>query len=136
MCDLGYDEVTEVMVDSWIKAAKAHPCMACKESIPVGIVYHESKRLADGDWHRWKHCVRCWRMCEALWQRNGGECIDMGLKCGEVWEQPPDEIAELAFALPGDLQERPVSERDCELKRMRRLRAWRRSRAKEMEAAG
>jgi len=126
MCDGGVDEITEVQLDSWLKAAKERLCIACRESIPAGIIYHQSRRLVEGSWEVWSHCVRCWRMCEALWQRNGGECIDMRLSCGEVWDSPPEAVAELAFALPGDMQKEPAEERDRELARMRRVREYRR----------
>lgn len=105
MCDYGEDDETDVWVFEWIKARKTHACCACDEPIAAGQIYHSYKALRDGEWSRWVHCGRCWRVCEAIWQMNDGAAIDLNLACGEVWESPPDDVAALAFALPGEMRE-------------------------------
>jgi hypothetical protein len=46
-------------------------------------------------------------MVEALWKRNreageGWLAVDLNLNCGEVWRDPPEDVAALAFLLPGE----------------------------------
>jgi len=36
--------------------------------------------------------------------------IDLHLNCGETWENPPEDVAALAFALPKDFEEQEVAE--------------------------
>lgn len=104
MCDYGEDDETDVWVFEWIKARKQHHCCACDEPIEPGHVYHSYKALRDGVWSRWIHCARCWYMCKKLWARNDGAAINLELNCGEVWEEPPEDVAALAFMLPEDHQ--------------------------------
>jgi hypothetical protein len=105
MCDDWDDgDPPDVVVHEWRRARKAHLCFACREPIRAGDRYHLSRQLRDGRWDDWKHCARCWAMCEALWAK-GVDTIDYRLDCGEVWESPPPEIERLAFMLPREYEE-------------------------------
>ena len=105
MCDYGESE-QELQVFQWIRARKSRKCCACKEVVQAGQVYHRSKYLFDGSWQQFDHCPRCIQICEQLWERSGGDAINMHLDCGETWEEPPLEIAALAFELPTEMQGR------------------------------
>lgn len=104
MCDYDY-EPTDVQVFEWIRARKPRPCCACQETIVPGQHYHRCKYLYDGEWSSYDHCGRCFRIVQSLWKTTDGSAIEMGLDCGEVWETPPDDVAALAFALPGECGE-------------------------------
>lgn len=87
-------------------ARKEHRCCACAESIRPGDRYH----FISGVWQdsgpeSFKHCARCWAMYRAAdrhSRENDGDGAMITLDCGEVWEEPPEHIAALAFALPGE----------------------------------
>ncbi len=121
MCDYGYDDVSEVFVDQWVRARKPRKCCACDETIEARAIYHMHKVLCEGMWQRHDHCERCWSMCEALWRNNDGASIDLDLACGEVWESAPDDVAELAFRTRAEMQER--AEQQYADKRTRRMTA-------------
>ena len=88
------------------RARKQHECMACREAIAPGQKYHRTDSMYDGHWSHWVHCTRCWSMFRAIDKRARAEgeylAIDPHLDCGERWEDPPDEVAALAFAIPSD----------------------------------
>lgn len=91
------------------KARKEHKCDACKELIPVGVTYTRVYTLYDGQKETIKRCVRCQMMHEHLRKRGRPDDMypDEKLNCGESyqdhWEEdPPDDIAALAFLLPGE----------------------------------
>ena len=98
MCDF-VDGYCDVWINRWIRARKARPCMACKEVIEVGDVYHKHEDLYDGAWQRWHHCARCWKMLVALESHLDDREIgvDPYLNCGEIWDDPPDDVVALAF---------------------------------------
>lgn len=106
MCDLDdYGNACRAWSEKVRVARKEHKCCACDETIAVGQHYH----FASGVWSdsgpdSFKHCARCWAMYLAVNRRMRakGEMAVITLDCGEVWENPPDEIAALAFALPGE----------------------------------
>lgn len=108
MCDID-GEYSDVWNEYTRKARKKHTCMACDETIRPGHSYHRVDSLYDGVWDHWIHCLRCWAIFEALFERArddagfGAICIDPSLNCGEEWKNPPPEIAALAFALPGEI---------------------------------
>ncbi len=108
MCDVGYDE-SDVWVFEWTRARKEHPCCACAEPIKPGAIYHSYKSLSEGEWTRFIHCARCWSICEALWAVSP-DAIDLELNCGEVWNEPPEDVAALAFVIPADLKEKTEHE--------------------------
>ena len=105
MCD--YDgEHPEFESRTWRTARKQHTCCACAETVRPGDRYHITAGRWDGQMETYKHCARCWGVCEALW-KEGSSWIDFHLNCGETWESafeedPPAEVAALAFALPRD----------------------------------
>jgi hypothetical protein len=112
-----YDEDGEVIVRSakeWRTSRRARKCHACKEPIAVGARYHRTAYLFGGSWEVTARCERCQAIYEYLdakirFQPNGPdlEHCNERLNCGheyrERWgEDPPPEIAALAFWLPGD----------------------------------
>lgn len=101
MCDI--DEPDYPLKDVWRRARKEHTCYACRETIARTHVYHYSSGIdRDGEPYDYKHCARCWKIFEALWA-DTSEGVQWDLDCGEVWEDPPDQVAALAFALPGEI---------------------------------
>jgi hypothetical protein len=115
MCDYDY-EPAALDVRRWMTARQVHQCCACHEPIRKADRYHLTVCVQErGDRpSRWKHCARCWMICEALWVANGGEGIDFELNCGEDWEFEEDEPAELAFMTADDAQ-KALRERAKEL---------------------
>jgi len=94
------------------KARKPHKCDACHEPIAPGRTYTRTACLFDGSWDTWIRCERCQAIfvhLSALIAKWGEEeeFCDAALNCGheyrERWrEDPPPEIAALAFWLPGE----------------------------------
>lgn len=113
MCDYDY-EPAALDTRKWTSARQVHRCCACKEAIRKGDRYHLTVCVQErGDRpSRWKHCARCWMICEALWEANDGGGIDFELNCGETWadnfgrydELGTPEPAHLAFMTPDDAQ--------------------------------
>ena len=104
MCDLEADETCPVWDESYRKARVAHECSGCGETIRPGMSYRRTAVLWDGAWSTWKHCQRCAAIVDALRVRLQ-ECFTadtLDLACGEVWHDPPEHVAALAFALPGE----------------------------------
>lgn len=106
MCDNDLD-CAKTLDRRWVIARKQHRCMACRETIVKGQRYHIDASLWEGSVANHRHCARCWEMIEALWKRGResgeyGTIVDFDLNCGEIWRDPPDEVAALAFALPSD----------------------------------
>ena len=103
MCDLA-DDMCDVWDGRWIRARKERPCMACSMKIVPGSVYHRQDSLYDGSWTRWSHCARCWKIVERLIADSDEPiAIDPNLNCGEIWDDPPEDIAALAFMLPAEI---------------------------------
>ncbi len=103
MCSDDYDDVATVAAHEWRRARKAHDCCACDEGIRPGERYHYTSQLFDGSWQSWKHCARCYAICTALWA-DGAGAIELELNCGEVWDDPPPEVARLAFLTRAEAQ--------------------------------
>lgn len=92
------------------RSRKARPCDACKETIHAGAHYARVSVVYDGSAETIVRCMRCQRMhehlrlvarCERAWP---AERLDCGRDYVEEWgEDPPAEIAALAFALPGEV---------------------------------
>ena len=103
------DETYDVYAEPRHRARKPHTCGACGETIPVGVIYTRVFVLFDGRKETIKRCSRCQRIHEHLrtidpWRETWP---DERLACGATYEdewgeEPPPEIAALAFALPGD----------------------------------
>jgi hypothetical protein len=102
MCDFGDASVS--LGATWPRARKPHRCDACRETIKPGEKYRREGHVLDGGMWTSMHCHRCWRIVEALFVARPREVIDFDLNCGEVWEDPPEEVAALAFALPKDFE--------------------------------
>lgn len=118
MCDAGDDYAT-TLVSTWRTANKQHRCCACMEPIASGSKYHFETSVYDGEVMSIKHCSRCWAMCKALWRRSP-DAIDLRLQCGELWEDPPEDVAALAFALPHELAEQLIEAERVAADQMRR----------------
>lgn len=91
-------------------AGKTHRCDACHDPITKGHAYVRFFGVWDGMAESVKRCLRCQKIFEHLVEK--GRSSDMfpaqRLDCGETYqdhwgEEPPDEIAALAFALPGEV---------------------------------
>jgi hypothetical protein len=109
VCDDWDDgEPPDVWVREWRRARKEHECCACAEAIRAGERYHLTRQLFEGSWDEWKHCARCWAICEALWA-SGRDSIEYGLNCGELWERPPPEVERLAFLTREEAQALPTT---------------------------
>jgi len=92
------DEVPRAWTEKWRKARKDHKCIACRESIRSGHRYHYSSGIWENRPADFKHCARCWRIFSFLVnESNNLEGVQLDLDCGEVLENPPERIAELAF---------------------------------------
>lgn len=86
--------------------------MACSLVINPGDVYHMQENLYDGSWDRWRHCARCWEMFEHILNNSDDIiAIDPYLNCGQLWEDPPDRIASLAFMLPEEIAAKAEKEK-------------------------
>ncbi len=112
MSQYGDDEYVSVSSDEWRKARKEHRCDACHEAILPSHRYHRTWFIFDGNPHVYVRCARCQAIHAHLRAKinESGECdeyCDDQLNCGheyrERWnEDPPPEIAALAFWRPGD----------------------------------
>jgi hypothetical protein len=85
MCDFVAED-SNFRSEEWRKARKAHQCDAvgCDINVRPGDRYHVLTYGYEGRVARYKHCARCWAICEALWSA-GAEGIDLRLDCGERW---------------------------------------------------
>jgi hypothetical protein len=106
------DERYDVYNERERRAAKEHACDACKETIRKGDVYCRIFIVFMGDIMAVVRCLRCQKIHEHLRGLDPGETWpDERLNCGEEYrehwgEDPPPEIAELAFLSQDDMQVR------------------------------
>lgn len=91
------------------RARKEHVCYCCAETIRVGDQYVYEFGVFDRRPDEVKRCLRCQAIYEHLLSRHMSDdsTVDRELKCGHSYkevfsEEPPEDIAALAFALPGD----------------------------------
>jgi hypothetical protein len=108
MCERA-EEFFDVQNSVRRKARKEHPCCACSETIAVGHIYMRTFVVFDGRSDTYKHCLRCWKMLEALRESLPGDtAIAWELNCGEDWRNTigvlPDDVAALAFMTQSDAQ--------------------------------
>jgi hypothetical protein len=103
------DEYYAVYDETCPTARKEHTCAACGEVIAKRQRYYRIALVFDGAASTVKRCVRCQRIHEHLRKSDtdGHRWPDELLNCGHEYEDahgvaPPDEIAALAFALPGE----------------------------------
>ena len=106
MCDDDFGSPTELQ-RRWKFAKNGQKCFACLEVIRPGDRYHLIVQNYEGDLAHFKHCARCWAMCEAIMER--AESVRWDLNCGTSWQEafgqePPDEVARLAFLTPDEAQ--------------------------------
>jgi hypothetical protein len=103
------DDEYDYNAQSWRTARKAHECYACRLAIQPGHRYHVCVAGARGERpDTFKHCARCWAICEALWKA-GAEYVQFDLDCGENWEENfgalPEHVAALAFMTADEAQQ-------------------------------
>lgn len=104
MCE-DADEPSTIWNEEQRTARKEYACFACREPIQVGDAHRYTRSLYDGMWDQWRHCLRCAALLDALVTRNAGlSSVALDLDCGETWEEPPPEVAALAFATREDMQ--------------------------------
>jgi hypothetical protein len=105
----------DVETESYHKARKEHVCCACGETIRKGDRYRKTFVVFEGDVDTYKHCLRCATLMDAIskrirdGERNYEEAVAWELDCGHTWqenfdEEPPEEIARLAFLTPDEMQ--------------------------------
>lgn len=88
-------------------ARKEHRCHGCGEAIKPGHRYNDVAVCFEGEVNAWKHCERCAALHEHL---NDilpcDEVAEPDFSCGHTYEELhgelPDEVAALAFWLPGE----------------------------------
>lgn len=103
-------DLADVYIRTWRTARKAHKCSACAEQIRPRDRYTHTAIVGDGTAWTVKRCARCEAIHAHLRERANqsyGEWPSDELDCGESYEDvfcedPPPEIAALAFALPGE----------------------------------
>lgn len=104
-------EPCSVYAETTRKARKEHSCSACKETIRPGDYYVNVGIVCNGNAETIKRCLRCDKIHEHLRTKAPGDTWpDDRLNCGhgyrEMWgEDPPPEIAALAFATRDSMQE-------------------------------
>ena len=106
------DGAYDVYDERHVRAHKEHRCGACNETIEIGHTYWRIGVVFDRSAETHKRCERCQKIHVHL--RDLGDPYDMlwpdeNLNCGEEYrdhwgEEPPEEIAALAFVRPQDLQ--------------------------------
>jgi hypothetical protein len=94
-------------------AKKQHGCCACDDPIRPGDVYEYTFTKFEGEVSTFKHCLRCATLFHAIARRQREQGLDVGVQfdlgCGHSWEEtfdedPPPEIARLAFFTPEEAQ--------------------------------
>lgn len=104
------DEIYAVYDEQNPTARKEHVCCACSEVIRKGHSYYRVSVVFDGGAETFKRCSRCQVIHKHLRDVGDGDgWPDENLNCGSGYEDehggpPPDNIAALAFALPGETQ--------------------------------
>ena len=102
MCDA--DDGPSACHETWRTARKEHDCYACGEVIRRGDRYHFTSGIWDGYPGSFKHCARCWKMFQWILGWSDAEAVRYDLGCGEVAENPPDDVAALAFMTADEAQ--------------------------------
>lgn len=107
------DGPADVYSEREVRARCEHRCAACRETIPVGHRYWRIFIAAVRESWSYKRCLRC----QAIHVHLRELCDDYGfwpsetLDCGEEYtahwgEEPPPEIAALAFVTADEMQAR------------------------------
>jgi hypothetical protein len=106
------DDVYSVYREIQRTARIQHACEACRETISPGHTYWSVSWLFDSRAESTKRCERCQVIHLHLRKKGEGEMWPAErLDCGEGYldhwgQEPPDEVAALAFALPGEVRAR------------------------------
>jgi hypothetical protein len=99
------------------RARKEHKCCACRGVISRGELYSYSFTVFDGEASELRRCARCDVIYDHLYELmkdSSGEFPAWDLNCGHSYsdrwgEEPPSEIARLAFMTPAEvLAELPI----------------------------
>lgn len=107
----GVDENVFIHDSEWrVSYSGKHRCTACREGIPAGARYWLETYTESGFYQSTvRRCQRCERIHAHLLDRMDDtfEVPAPALDCGDTYEerwgeQPSEEIAALAFALPGE----------------------------------
>lgn len=107
-----FDGPNEVQRHSIVRARKEHKCSACHEPIRRGDLYSYSFFVFEGDTSTVKRCARCETIYREVSARLDRYSVpEERLNCGHTWqenfgEDPPPEIAALAFVTPAEAQGR------------------------------
>ncbi len=102
-----YDDCEPYEFESscWHRARKEHKCSACHEVILRGDRYWKFVGKFDNTMDTVNHCARCHLIYEHLCQTSGNDEAPMlTLDCGHDYENPPPEIAALAFVTRQEAQ--------------------------------
>jgi hypothetical protein len=106
-----FDGRNDVYEERIRRARKDHVCAACHEPIRRGDRYASTFVVYDGTASQVKRCMRCDLMFEHLCERHRGSESgpELELMCGHSYqavfdEEPPPEIARLAFFTPAEAQ--------------------------------
>ncbi len=113
--EVDYDSPSAEVYREDIRCArKGHRCDACRETIRPGDLYCDTFIVFERDPERIRRCLRCGSIFRILFQKmlretNGEEQPALRLDCGHTWrarweEDPPPEIARLAFLTPDEIQ--------------------------------
>lgn len=92
------------------RARKQHICCCCDSPIQIGHRYVIVFTVFDGESNTYKRCLRCDRIHGHLVEKGDGQTYPAeALNCGETYqdhwgEEPPEQIAALAFMLPDEAQ--------------------------------
>ena len=114
------DETYEVYSERTRCARKERRCSACRETIRCGDRYVAIFIVFQGEPERLSRCARCQVVHKHLRGKDPGEMWpDEKLACGEGYEEhwgeePPPEIAELAFVTADEMQAKLALERTIE----------------------
>lgn len=101
------------------RARKEHRCCACAGTIRPGDRYERTFVVWEGESDTIVHCLRCASMFRAITRRQRELEHEVGarydLDCGHSWqdafdEEPPPEIARLAFLTPDEAQKEFASQ--------------------------
>jgi hypothetical protein len=103
------DETYDLYSEKFPRARKEHTCGACAETIMGGQRYARVFILHDGNASEVVRCLRCQKLHEHLRDLGDGDTWPAErLDCGETyqqhWGELPEDIAALAFALPGEVK--------------------------------
>lgn len=105
MCDLD-DDLSAIQRSDRRRARRNYRCYACDETIVAGDLHVYTFQVWDRGADTYRHCLRCWAMFDWLVHRLESS-IQWNLNCGEVYEDPPDEVASLAFLTREEIQALP-----------------------------